>query len=1205
MATIKKNTVKHQHVAAKRLTKKALLALISTCYSSVSMALPALSDMKTVQGDITGALKGKTLEITQLKDKGIINWSNFNIADGELVKFIQNSDKAVTLNRISGGKTEISGALQANGNLFLINPQGIIFKNTAKVDVNSLMATTLDVADEDFDKGIATFRQLNAQSASILNEGKIDAKGGVYLIAPEVNNKGEIISTVASRVGTVALIGADQFDIQVDSSSLIGFKISNEKSEVNTQVSNSKDAKIVAENVYLTAAQSNELVKAVVNNEGVIEATTLVKFNASNIIQNGKINNGNEKVAEIDFNATHSIKTGRNSETKAKELRLETTQKKASIGGEFGVNDGSNTTAVQFDADIVHAKTNQGHIYLKDLDGGVKLGEVDTGVNLPEQDAVFKTSIITTTVNGGIQSDNSKIKRAWSMNLNADGDIGEEKSAVLTETSVLLANAKNGSIHIENASFTNKDEKLSLLLGKTITSEYVNDTLAQAIDDGYGNIGFFDGTKGSRNISIKTTGGMLITDTVSATNNLKLESGGSIQTQTVTTNGVSSSPVLTAAKMQIQAQGDVGLAGQQLNTNTEELNFKTTDGGVFVKEQNGLKRVDITATKDISVTAENGSVVLGQLKTEKTKKADDTTNVLETNVSITAKRDGVLGTTTNTPARNITGGALIINSASNIGVSGQYITTDADRIDINNSHSSNGSYIDNLGALKSISASVKGTDTKIKFQNNNYLEFDDETRKLMLKGGLEESLSFINTSTDEAKQDLILEGVSVGDNQSLTIESKGRINQNGNNPTIAKNLKITAGKGIGTTTALSTQAENVELESSTGHIKINNDTDRLTISAKTGGTASNIEINQTQDLKIIDAQGTGDISIITKSGTLEVDENATISGTSLVAKAKEIGSVDRKIQTQIDGSKIDLEATEGDIYLNNAGNITESFKAKASKGAISIENSGNVAFDYVESEKNVNINISGNATKSKNSLTNFTVKGEDGLTFTGASFGQADDEIIVNVPKIVIDTSAGGIYLKNENEQTLNLVKAFALGSGSNISIESKGDINLGVIEARGNEVNLKSVSGGIEDARSKTTSAANIKAKSLTIDAAKGVGKSKSLNLDVGFISANGGEGEVKASNAKAIALDESTLSGKTVSITASDIIILDNNGKPITLKQGGVLSLTATSGNIVFLNQEDTLILNGGGDITLKANFNSSDKGYSGAIVLRSPPD
>ena len=307
------------------------------------------------------------------------------------------------------------------------------------------------------------------------------------------------------------------------------------------------------------------------------------------------------------------------------------------------------------------------NIYLKDTAGGVTLGTVDTGANLPAATANFKTAIIANAVGGAIRASNNSndIHRAFSINLTADGDIGTTATPFKTDTSYLAAYAKDGGINISNSSFDASASPLALILGAIKTTQISNGIALTAVDDGNGNIRLVDGSQGTKDIIINTVGNLVLTDTINATRNLSLNAGGAIQTSGRLTNGVMVLPTLTAVKFSATAAGDIGLAAQAIKTNIENVTANTTNGGVFLSEQNGLRRADITATKDISLNADTGDIVLGALTTQKQQTNNSVTTA--TKATVSSKKGAILAATTNPAATNIQAGELDISTLSSIG----------------------------------------------------------------------------------------------------------------------------------------------------------------------------------------------------------------------------------------------------------------------------------------------------------------------------------------------------------------------------------------------------------------------------------------------------------------------------------------------------------------------------------------------------------
>ena len=172
------------------LRRTALALLLAGCFG-VAQANPALPQV--VNGQATFNQQGNVFSITNTPNT-IINWQSFSIHAGEITRFIQQNGNSAVLNRITGqDPSKILGALESNGKVFLINPNGIVFGQGAKVDVNGLVASSLGMTNEDFLTGKRQFTA-GGVAGGVSNAGTINAgKGGqVLLIAPNVENTGII-----------------------------------------------------------------------------------------------------------------------------------------------------------------------------------------------------------------------------------------------------------------------------------------------------------------------------------------------------------------------------------------------------------------------------------------------------------------------------------------------------------------------------------------------------------------------------------------------------------------------------------------------------------------------------------------------------------------------------------------------------------------------------------------------------------------------------------------------------------------------------------------------------------------------------------------------------------------------------------------------------------------------------------------------------
>src|SRR5690606_16396237 len=181
---------------------------------------------------------------------------------------------AVILNRVVGGDpTSILGSMTANGQVFLVNPQGVFFGSSAQLDVHGLLATTLDIGNDDFMAGNYHFAKApGAPDAGVVNEGRINADGGyVVLAADHVSNSG----VVAARAGHVVMAAGSAFTLDIEGDGLVNFAVDEAALSEMAGVSNAGTILADGGTVLMSAKVANDLVATAVNNEGLIQAHSI------------------------------------------------------------------------------------------------------------------------------------------------------------------------------------------------------------------------------------------------------------------------------------------------------------------------------------------------------------------------------------------------------------------------------------------------------------------------------------------------------------------------------------------------------------------------------------------------------------------------------------------------------------------------------------------------------------------------------------------------------------------------------------------------------------------------------------------------------------------------------------------------------------------------------------------------------------------
>ena len=260
-------------LSGKKALNAAAVALATMCASLSAPSFANPEAPRIVSGSASISQAGNTLSITN-SPSAILEWDSFSIGAGEVTQFLQDNANSAVLNRVTGNQlSQIHGALNSNGRVFLINPAGIVVGPSGTINTASFFASTHNIANNDFlDGGSFLFDDTGANGA-IVNLGKISASGGdVFLIANQVSNQGEINAPNGS-VGLVAASGADVLLADgEDRRVLIKSGISGQFSEEGVV----NEGTIEASKVELAAAGGNVYALAI-RNDGRIRASTVEK----------------------------------------------------------------------------------------------------------------------------------------------------------------------------------------------------------------------------------------------------------------------------------------------------------------------------------------------------------------------------------------------------------------------------------------------------------------------------------------------------------------------------------------------------------------------------------------------------------------------------------------------------------------------------------------------------------------------------------------------------------------------------------------------------------------------------------------------------------------------------------------------------------------------------------------------------------------
>ncbi|TCM13976.1 filamentous hemagglutinin family protein, partial [Novosphingobium sp. PhB165] len=222
---------------------------------------------------------GTVTTVTQSAPRGVVDWASFDVARQESVVFAQPDAQSATLNRVhSATASAIDGAISANGRVIIQNGNGVVFGSNARIDVGSLVATTLNVDERSFlDSGRLVLNGSGDSSAQVRNSGRIKvADGGfVALLGGSVANDG----LIQARLGSVTLGAGSAATIDFTGDGMVQVAITDpvthKATEAGALVANSGIISADGGNVVLSARTARDVMALAINLDGVVEARSI------------------------------------------------------------------------------------------------------------------------------------------------------------------------------------------------------------------------------------------------------------------------------------------------------------------------------------------------------------------------------------------------------------------------------------------------------------------------------------------------------------------------------------------------------------------------------------------------------------------------------------------------------------------------------------------------------------------------------------------------------------------------------------------------------------------------------------------------------------------------------------------------------------------------------------------------------------------
>jgi filamentous hemagglutinin family protein len=291
------------------------------------------------------------------------------------VNFAQPSAASVSLNRVMGlDPSAIYGQLRANGQVFISNPNGVLFAPGAQVNVGGLVASTLRMGADDFMAG--TLRLAGDSTAAVVNRGRIAAASGgsVALVAAQVDNAGEI----HTPGGTAALVAGADVTLNFSGGAL-GYRI--DQGALGAQVHAGGLVSAPDGQILLSARSASQLQASAIRVPGQLQANSLSHKGGRIVLEAGLIDHSGSVSAsgplgggEVSYSATSAlVHTGRTEATGAAGGLLQANVRNLIDAGQWDASGTHTGGQVRVQATGSVEQTAAGHWR---ADGGVQGGQV-------------------------------------------------------------------------------------------------------------------------------------------------------------------------------------------------------------------------------------------------------------------------------------------------------------------------------------------------------------------------------------------------------------------------------------------------------------------------------------------------------------------------------------------------------------------------------------------------------------------------------------------------------------------------------------------------------------------------------------------------------------------------------------------------------------------------------------------------------------
>jgi filamentous hemagglutinin family protein len=1234
---------------AKRFLVGFLIYLIGA-WPTIVFALPQDGQVVGGSGTITEPT-ATSMQVDQHTSQMIVNWQSFNIGATEHVNFTQPSSSSVALNRVIGSDPSLLlGKLTANGQVFITNGSGVFFGPGSQVDVHGLVATTMDISNQDFlDRNYQFTQDLDNPLSSVINEGTISATSYVGLLAPAVENRGTIVTASLGSIdlasGTAATMdftgdGLIQFEV---TQAVSGTVLDKDGNELEDRVSNTGLLHADGGQIRMSAKDAGDVIRHVVNMEGMIKANSVVEKNGKVFLMGG--DSGVVNVSgTIDASGDDAGEKGGEVVVLGEKVGL-FDQAKIDASGDAGGGE-ILLGGEQQGATAIEGQMNADFLYMDDDveinadaltngDGGrIITWATDTNrayANIYARGGALSGDGGFVEISGGKYFEIGQVPDVTA----ANGTAGHWLIDPTGNDLSIVAGGGNTNINAANPFATTNDAASvgwNLILAALIAGTSVTvTTTTSGTNSESGNINVltdldYNGIGTGKTLTLTALGDITFSNKLfdsSGTDdvlNLNLNSGGAITfNESVDTNA----GTITAVSVGDITQGALGTL-----SSTSAVSLSTSAGSITISQTLAAGSLILDAQGTISDININNTVTV--TTGDATLTADDSIMFSASGVLNATGAGNVSLTSNNNVADGNNGDAIDMASGSSIDAGSgtilltstgtnsgsillaQLTTTSASDTAVTLTVDTASSILDNNGDTTADNVSAVNGRLVIDATNGvgsaNALEIDVA------------SVDIDNTSSNSIVLEVngSIDIVNMTSANQITINAGGAITQTGLvSATGNSSFTVTGTNVITLTNASNDFTGTVSLNSGTGAVQLTDSTDTIFAASTLGGaltviSAGNITqsgalavtgtsaftVSSSNTMTLTNASNdfTGAVTLTSDTGAVQLtDSTDTILAASTIGSGGltviSSGTITQTGDLAVTGNSAFTVSGANALTLTNAANIfTGAVTLNSGTSAVQLTDSTDTILAASTLGGNLTLISSGNITQTGalaiTGTSSFTVSGSSAITLSNASNTFTGG--------ITLSAETGAIAMTDNSDTTITSVTT----TGGSFSLfTTTGNISLvdDAINTTSGNIDLTASAGSINDSDGGTTVSITTTG-TIFLGAGTNIGGTDQVEISTAVLTISAGQTTDIDSATALTSLTMGLGSGGsfTHSITASNVTASFAQATDMTINSmsstGMNFSLQIASGNLLLAN---SAISAGTGNVTLTAvagNINES---------------